>query len=108
MGETGCFELSGEKYSAVEKIPGGKLVGVEAWVDEGCVSRVKLTGDFFLHPEESVGVLEKAIAGTSVHFDSGALEKQLSSIVEEHGLVLIGVSPGAIAAVLKKALGEKP
>ena len=94
------------KFSTVEKVPGGKLVGVEAWVDGNKVSKVKIIGDFFLHPEEGISALEKTIVGQNVDFDSAQLEKDLSETAKENGLVLVGVTPGAIAGVLKKALTE--
>jgi lipoate---protein ligase len=45
--------------SADYKAPGGKLVRVRLREENGLIQSVKITGDFFLIPEESLGRLER-------------------------------------------------
>jgi lipoate-protein ligase A len=45
--------------SADYKAPGGKLVRVRLKEEHGLIRSVRITGDFFLVPEESLGTLEK-------------------------------------------------
>ena len=47
--------------SADYKAPGGKLVRVRLKEEQGQIRSVKITGDFFLIPEESLGKLEKML-----------------------------------------------
>ena len=47
--------------SADYKAPGGKLVRVRLREEQGHIRSVKITGDFFLIPEESLGKLEKML-----------------------------------------------
>jgi lipoate-protein ligase A len=47
--------------SADYKAPGGKLVRVRLKEEQGLIRSVKITGDFFLVPEESLGKLEKML-----------------------------------------------
>jgi lipoate-protein ligase A len=47
--------------SADYKAPGGKLVRIRLKEDQGQIRSVKITGDFFLIPEESLGKLEKML-----------------------------------------------
>ena len=47
--------------SADYKAPGGKLVRVRLKEEQGLIRSVKITGDFFLIPEESLGKLEKML-----------------------------------------------
>ena len=47
--------------SADYKAPGGKLVRVRLTEEQGLIRSVKITGDFFLIPEESLGKLEKML-----------------------------------------------
>jgi len=54
MGGTGLL-------SADYKGPGGKLVRVRLKQENGLISSVKITGDFFLVPEESLPKLEKML-----------------------------------------------
>jgi hypothetical protein len=43
------------------KAPGGKLVRIRLKEDQGQILSVKITGDFFLIPEESLRKLEKML-----------------------------------------------
>src|SRR5205807_9884575 len=47
--------------SADYKAPGGKLVRVRLKEEQGLIRSIKITGDFFLVPEESLGKLEKML-----------------------------------------------
>ena len=47
--------------SADYKAPGGKLVRVRLRDGQGVIRSIKITGDFFLIPEESLGKLEKML-----------------------------------------------
>jgi lipoate---protein ligase len=47
--------------SADYKAPGGKLVRVLLKEEQNQIRSVKITGDFFLVPEESLGKLEKML-----------------------------------------------
>ena len=47
--------------SADYKAPGGKLVRIRLKEDQGQIRSVKITGDFFLIPEESLRKLEKML-----------------------------------------------
>jgi hypothetical protein len=47
--------------SADYKAPGGKLVRVRLKEEQGQIRSIKITGDFFLVPEESLGRLEKML-----------------------------------------------
>lgn len=70
------------------KVPGGKLIRIRAKVVGGKLASVKITGDFFLHPEEGITKLEKALMG-------GKLEKfTLHKTVEKalDGCEVIGFS----------------
>jgi lipoate:protein ligase-like protein len=47
--------------SADYKAPGGKLVRVRLKEEQGMIRSVRITGDFFLVPEKSLGKLEKML-----------------------------------------------
>ena len=51
-----------EKLKSADcKAPGGKLVRIRLKEDQGQIRSVRITGDFFLIPEESLGKLEKML-----------------------------------------------
>ncbi|MEM3517083.1 MAG: lipoate protein ligase C-terminal domain-containing protein, partial [Candidatus Bathyarchaeia archaeon] len=49
------------------KVPGGKLIKVFVSIKNGVIEEIKITGDFFLHPEESIEILEEKLKGINVN-----------------------------------------
>ncbi len=58
------------------KGPGGKLVRVRLKQENGVISSVKITGDFFLVPEESLPKLEKMLEDVPIR------EQELRMLVD--------------------------
>ncbi len=85
------------------KVPGGKLVRAKVEFS-GVIEGVVLTGDFFLHPEEGVSLLEGALAGMKVQAKEGSMVEALERAAERGGLVLVGITPEGIAKAVREAL----
>ena len=79
------------------KIPGGKLLRVSVDIEDGIIKSIKITGDFFLYPEESIEVLEKSLQGATLE----SAEEILNSKVEEMGIKMIGVSVKDIVEAIR-------
>lgn len=91
------------KGKAVKKIPGGKLIRVE--VDYSvCIDRVKITGDFFLHPEDTLLDIEECLTGSSLPLNKADLKREIDVLVETNNAELIGVSSDDIVNILEEAL----
>ncbi len=58
------------------KAPGGKLLRVRLRQEKGIIQSVKISGDFFLVPEESLGKLEKILE------DAPLREPELKMLVD--------------------------
>jgi len=87
---------------ASKKLEGGKLVKVK--VETGyIIETVKITGDFFLHPEESIEDIEAAILNCHMSDSEGMICEKIKKIVNEKDIKLVGVTPEAIASVVKEA-----
>ncbi len=56
------------------KVPDGKLVKVDAAVTDGRLTDVRVSGDFFLEPDEALEQLNRSLTG------AGA-EEELSQLV---------------------------
>lgn len=53
--------------SALRKVCGGKTVKVDLRVsDEGIITDVVISGDFFLYPEEYIHLIEESIRGRGI------------------------------------------
>jgi hypothetical protein len=91
---------SGDDFvrEAVYKAKGGVIrVALDAGV---VINKIKITGDFFLFPEESIERLEDALVG------SGTSEGELLKIINNfyENIDSYGILPGDIVKAIKRAL----
>jgi len=56
--------------SAEYKVEGGKLLKCTLNVDSNVISSIKITGDFFMYPEEKIESLEQMLAGVKMDEES--------------------------------------
>ncbi|GGC12450.1 lipoyl protein ligase domain-containing protein [Cellulomonas carbonis] len=87
------------------KVPGGKLVAVDAEVSEGRISRVAVSGDFFLEPDDALEAIDAALLGMS----ADATVARLTGVVESvlgPDVTMVGFSPEAVAIAVRRALGH--
>lgn len=87
--------------AAEVKVPGGKLVRAEVSVEGGRLAEVKITGDFFLYPEEAIFGLEASLKGLSVGLDYAPL---IESELRRAGAELVGASPRDVAEAIRRAV----
>jgi lipoate-protein ligase A len=96
------------------KVPGGKLVAVEVDVADGRLQGVRLSGDFFLEPDEALEVIDAALVGQP----ESATTSELAAAVDaglraaERGgtvpgpITLVGFDARAVAVAVRRALGH--
>ena len=87
------------------KAPGGKMVRVRLREKDGRIESAKLSGDFFLIPEESLSKLEKMLE------DARLDEKELKLLVDRFfrgtNAQGLGVSPDDfVKAILAASSGD--
>jgi lipoate-protein ligase A len=88
---------------AMRKAPGGKLLRVDVDYSEQ-VERVRLTGDFFLFPEDAVEALEAGLAGFPLGSAVSQFVDKIQSVLAQTQAELYGISPTDIAETLLEAL----
>jgi len=93
------------KGKAEKKVPGGKLVKVSAEFGE-TIKSVKITGDFFLHPEEAIELIEKSLLGIGANEQASAFEKAISETTKKNDIQMIGVSARDIAETVREAVSK--
>ena len=90
--------------SAKLKVKGGKLI--EVAVDyNGAISKVVITGDFFMHPESTLTDIEKQLIGANISDSEEEFTARISSAVEKKDVTMIGISPQDIARAVKMVVG---
>jgi lipoate-protein ligase A len=69
---------TGQKRSEVLKREGGKLLKVSVWSTGGTIKKVKISGDFFIHPEEIIENLEGRLSGQPVALARETVSEELT------------------------------
>ncbi len=82
-----------------KKVPGGKLVRMDIQF-EGVLKRVKITGDFFMYPEEALEELERALEGAPLE----ELEKRMQKVFDARAVTLLGVTVQDLASLIKESV----
>lgn len=90
-------------HEAESKVPGGKLVRLKAEVGETVFS-VRISGDFFLHPEEAIEHIEDALVGLSKGVTREEILQRITNVATVHKVTMIGITAEAIADLLLEVL----
>jgi lipoate-protein ligase A len=80
------------------KIKNGKLVRVEAIVKEGIIQSIKISGDFFLYPEEAIFLIEQNLLNLA--YQKSLVENKLNQLVKTNKWQLVGIDVKSIIALL--------
>jgi len=80
---------------AIYKVPDGKLLKIFLEEENGKIKNVKITGDFFMHPEEKITVLEEALRGADLNEQE--LQQKLKNCLETESIELFGADAGSMA-----------
>lgn len=91
------------------KTPGGKLIAVDLEVNNGIIHQVRISGDFFVHPEprarETLFRLCTAITEHNDQHQVDLWDKKLNSALPWE-VELLGTSTLALAVAICRALGQ--
>ena len=92
------------KGNSIYKVPGGKLVKVELVLEivDGIkmIEQIKITGDFFIHPEDLIEELEEELRGSDLEDVETNIEKMLAARV---GAQMIGIEAHDIVHAIELA-----
>ncbi|MEM3526390.1 MAG: lipoate protein ligase C-terminal domain-containing protein [Candidatus Jordarchaeaceae archaeon] len=85
--------------SAEFKVPEGKLVEAKVEISEGRISEIRITGDFYMHPEEEIEELERSLLGTPLE----EVKDTVHQFFREKSITLVGIKPEDFARVILMA-----
>ncbi|MCW4048837.1 MAG: hypothetical protein NWE89_03785 [Candidatus Bathyarchaeota archaeon] len=83
--------------TAEYKVPGGKLLTAEVEEKNGVLVHVKISGDFFMHPEAAIIDLEAALCNSP----TDEIEDRVERFFYVNKVSLFGVSPEDFVKVIK-------
>ena len=87
------------------KVPGGKLIVIDTTVDNDTITSLRLSGDFFLEPDEAYDEIGPVLVGTKTSASTEALESRLNSALAHFdNLDLEGLTIHDIAVTVKRAV----
>jgi len=89
-------------YSS-QKVKEGKIVKVETQFDN-VITKLKISGDFFIHPEEILDDIEKSMLDLNRDVSFDTLVHKIHKIVNDHDAQMIGISPESLALVIRETL----
>ncbi len=88
------------------KIPQGKLVRISLEFDTTILHDIKICGDFFIHPEETVVEMERALFHLPVEATETRIKSLLDRAVETKNAQLIGVDTASVAKLIHEAIWQ--
>lgn len=87
--------------SASLKVAGGKLIKARVEALDGIIESIRLTGDFFLHPEDVLFEIESSLLGRKL--DETEISSVIVQILSNSGAQLIGATPLDFTKVIMEA-----
>ncbi|MEU7429322.1 biotin/lipoate A/B protein ligase family protein [Streptomyces sioyaensis] len=85
------------------KVPGGKLVVVDLDVVDGALRHVRVSGDFFLEPDEALPGINRSLEGAAADTDARVLAARIDAALPA-GAVLFGFSTEAVGIAVRRAV----
>ncbi len=87
------------------KVPGGKLVVADVEVADGALSRVAISGDFFLEPDTALEAIDAALVGRPAGAGVADLSRAVQSALGPE-VVMVGFTAESVAIAVRRALGH--
>ncbi len=87
------------------KVPGGKLVVVDLDVIDGRIANFHLAGDFFLEPENALGLIDGAVNGLRAESDAASISTAVRTALPDDA-ILLGFTPDAVAVAVRRSLAR--
>ena len=87
------------------KVPGGKLVVVDLEVVDDRIAAFRLSGDFFLEPDDALHAIDAAVTGLPADADAKVYTAAITTALPPDA-TLLGFSPEAVATAIRRALKQ--
>lgn len=87
------------------KVPGGKLVVVDCEVEGETLVDVRLSGDFFLDPDDALLRMTAALEGAPASASGKEIAERVEAALDVDD-VLMGITPAAVGVAVRRALGH--
>ncbi|SDL84378.1 lipoate--protein ligase family protein [Streptomyces wuyuanensis] len=86
-------------------VPGGKLVVVDLDVREGVLRDVRVSGDFFLEPDEALTAVDRALEGAPAELDAAGLAARIDAALPP-GTEMYGLTAEGVGVAVRRAVAN--
>ena len=92
---------------SIYKVPNGKLLKITLDYDDGekTINSIKITGDFFAYPDDSIEMIEGELKNSIL--DKKSLTKKIDKIINRNNFEFIGLNAEGIATGIMMCVGDK-
>jgi lipoate-protein ligase A len=87
------------------KVPSGKLVVVDGEVVDGRLASVRVSGDFFLEPDEALEEINRSLVGVPVDADAESMARRIRAGLAAD-VRMVGFSAEAVATAVRRGLAR--
>ncbi len=81
----------------VKKVSGGKLLKVRVIEEGGVIKEVRISGDFFVHPEEALDEIEGCLRGVNLN----VMREVLREFAKKRSVRTIGFELDDVAEIIE-------
>lgn len=85
------------------KVPGGKLVVVDFEAVEGRINQFRLSGDFFLEPDETLDEINRSVEGLAAAATIEDVAAAIRAGINPEAQ-LLGITPDAVGVAVRRAM----
>jgi hypothetical protein len=80
------------------KVLNGKLLRIDFDLENNTIKNIRITGDFFIHPEESIKVIENSLKNIRIN----EIEKKLNETISKNKIKIVGFNGKDLEKALKQ------
>ena len=88
----------------IYKVPNGKMVRLEMEYDQERINDIIISGDFFMHPEDAIDLIEQALTG--IEIEEGKIKEAINKVAEEQGINFFGIDADSLTRAIMICAGK--
>jgi len=92
----------------IYKVPNGKMLKIFLEIQNDKISGLKIMGDFFIHPEETIFSIENSLKGSPTDISEQAMLEKINSAAKRANAEFFGVDAESIAFAVFRAINGEP
>jgi hypothetical protein len=88
----------------IYKVPNGKMIRLEMDYDKERIDDIVISGDFFMHPEDAIDLIEQALIGVDIK--ESKITETIKQVVEQENIEFFGVDIPSLTRAIMICAGK--